>query len=105
MRNSPEPGWLFLYILGGLPSGVAVLYVSMGSPPEPRSVQGYSWTEPGSPFSWAGALVGLVLITYFWWPAWIQRARYGKPGQSSGQTWDERIAERTEEAKRKRPLV
>jgi hypothetical protein len=79
MRNAPEPGWLFLYLLGALPFGIMVLNASQGVPPEPRSVQGYSWTEPGQPFSWPGTLVGLVLITYYWWPAWIQRARYGRP--------------------------
>jgi hypothetical protein len=28
---------------------------------------------------WTGFGVGFVLITYYWWPAWVQRIRYGPP--------------------------
>ena len=72
MRNAPEPGWLFLYLLGGLPFGMLVLYVSTGG-------QQLVSNDPPSAGSWPGFVVGLVLVTYYWWPAWIQLARYGRP--------------------------
>jgi hypothetical protein len=80
-----DVGWLFLYILGGLPGGAMVLYAC---------------TQPGL-FDWRWFVVGLVLVTYFWWPAWLDLYRYGwRKNWASTQTWDERCAERNAEALR-----
>jgi hypothetical protein len=54
-RGEPDPGWLFLWIFGGLPAGLVCLGLD----------------------GWTGFWVGFVLITYYWWPSWVQRARYG----------------------------
>jgi hypothetical protein len=94
-KNAPDIGWLFLYIFGGLPFGIMVLNAW-------TRVGGALW---GSPARLVGFAVGFALVTYYWWPAWVQLARYGKPGTAPRQTWDERVAERMEEAKRNRPQV
>jgi hypothetical protein len=75
-----------------------VLNASQGGPSGVSNV-------PPDAFSWPGTLVGFVLVTYYWWPAWVQLVRHGRPGTAPRQTWDERIAERVEEAKRNRPQV
>ena len=46
-------GWFMLYIAGGLPLGL--MFITQTS-------------------DWGPAL-GLVLVTYFWWPTWWQHAR------------------------------
>ena len=46
-------GWFMLYIAGGLPLGILFI------------IQMVDW----------GPLLGLVLVTYFWWPTWWQHAR------------------------------
>jgi len=83
-----DVGWLFLYILGGLPGGAMVLYVC---------------TQPKlAPFDWRWFLVGLVLVTYFWWPAWIQLARYGRPKKTARR---QRPAKLTREQRRNYPYI
>jgi hypothetical protein len=81
-----DVGWLFLYILGGLPGGAMVLYAC---------------TEPGL-FDWRWFLVGLVLVTYFWWPAWIQLARYGRPKKMAKRQRPTRL---TREQRRNYPYI
>jgi len=44
-------GWFMLYIIGPMPLGILFL-----------TIDGGTW-------------IGLLLVTYFWWPTWWQHAR------------------------------